>query len=215
MQPIELQNNEQRTVLLLNPASAEYRFVQKSGSSLTVHLFCLDDRDADISIYVDQAEEGCTTEIYGLAVTCGSQHNSCHTVVRHLCNNGVSRQLFKYILAGTSNAEFNGELIIVKDAQGNDAQQSNRNLLLSDKAKITTKPQLQIYADDVKASHGASTGQLDQSSVFYMQQRGISRQSAVKLLVSAFAEEVATTISDAEQQDNIRAAIEERLNRLI
>ena len=212
---IEIGKGERREVLLLNPSSAEYSFVQGQGSVLCVHVFCLDDRDAEVKIEVEQQGDDCTTRIYGLAVNRGSQQNALRTAVKHRGNGGVSRQLIKFILADQSRGDFEGELEIVKDVKGNDAQQGNRNLLLSDKAKMRTQPQLLIYADDVKASHGASTGQLDQSSVFYMQQRGISKESAMQLLIGAFAEEVAQTIEDEKKRKEIEAKIGDRLKELV
>ena len=109
---------------------------------------------------------------------------------------GSSNQLIKFVLDDNSRGRFIGDLKIAPDAQQTEAHQTNRNLLLSDTAEMRTQPQLEIYADDVKATHGASTGQLDESALFYMQQRGIDKQKARQLLVNAFMKDVIEAISD-------------------
>jgi Fe-S cluster assembly protein SufD len=106
-------------------------------------------------------------------------------------------------LDDASKASFKGELKILPDSQRVEAYQTNRNILLSRQAEMTTEPQLEIYADDVKASHGATTGQLDESALFYMQQRCVSRDSARKLLLCAFFEDVIRTLSDEKLQEEI------------
>ena len=101
-----------------------------------------------------------------------------------------------------------GDLKIAQDAQQTEAHQTNRNLLLSETAEMRTQPQLEIYADDVKATHGASTGQLDESALFYMQQRGIDKQKARQLLVNAFMKDVLNTISDEALREQLLNAID-------
>src|SRR5882762_5234255 len=108
-----------------------------------------------------------------------------------------SREFYKGVLDGAARAVFNGKLIVHADAQGTDAQQSNRNLLLSDRAEVDTKPQLEIYADDVKCSHGATVGQLDAEQIGYLRSRGLDEASARALLTFAFAEDVALRVSCA------------------
>jgi Fe-S cluster assembly protein SufD len=107
------------------------------------------------------------------------------------------------VLAGSSKASFKGELRILPDAQLVEAYQTNRNILRSRQAEMITEPQLEIYADDVKASHGATTGQLDESAIFYMQQRGISRDTAYRLLLGAFFDDVLSTIPDESQREKL------------
>jgi Fe-S cluster assembly protein SufD len=110
-----------------------------------------------------------------------------------------------------ANASFRGELKIQPDAQQTEAYQTNRNILLSRQAEMLTEPQLEIYADDVKASHGATTGQLDESALFYMQQRCLDRETASKLLLQAFFDEVVSTISDESLKENITQQIQDIL----
>ena len=159
--------------------------------------------EAKNNIVVEQVGEGCSTEIYALAFLHGDESVTAETHVTHAVGGGTSNQLVKFVLADNSRGSFIGDLKIAPDAQQTEAHQTNRNLLLSDTAEMRTRPQLEIYADDVKATHGASTGQLDESALFYMQQRGIDKQKARQLLVNAFMKEVVETISDEKIKANI------------
>jgi Fe-S cluster assembly protein SufD len=115
------------------------------------------------------------------------------------------------VLDDNSRGRFIGDLKIAPDAQQTEAHQTNRNLLLSETAEMRTQPQLEIYADGVKATHGASTGQLDESALFYMQQRGIDKQKARQLLVNAFMKEVVETISDEKVKSDVLSFFEEEV----
>jgi Fe-S cluster assembly protein SufD len=117
----------------------------------------------------------------------------------------------KFVLDDKSKGTFKGELIIQPDAQQTEAYQTNRNILLSPQAEMLIEPQLEIYADDVKASHGATTGQLDESALFYMQQRCIDRETASKLLLQAFFDEVVSTLPNEEYREQILQQIQEIL----
>ena len=141
-------------------------------------------------ITIEQQGEGCVTEIYALAWLQGTDRVTTETKVTHAVGGGRSEQLVKYVLDGQSKGRFVGELKIAPDAQEVEAHQTNRNILLSEEAEMRTQPQLEIYADDVKATHGASTGQLDESALFYMQQRGIDPGCARQLLIGAFMKEI-------------------------
>ena len=129
-------------------------------------------------------------EIYALAYLKGDEKVTTETHVTHAVGGGKSEQLIKFVLDDNARGRFIGDLKIAPDAQQTEAHQTNRNLLLSEAAEMRTQPQLEIYADDVQATHGASTGQLDESALFYMQQRGIDKQKARQLLVGAFMREV-------------------------
>ena len=153
--------------------------------------------NAPFSITVNQLEEGCTTEIYALEHLRGEESVTAETHVTHAVGGGTSNQLIKFVLDDNARGRFIGDLKIAPDAQQTEAHQTNRNLLLSETAEMRTQPQLEIYADDVKATHGASTGQLDESALFYMQQRGIDKQKARQLLVGAFMKEVLDKIPHA------------------
>src|SRR2546426_723979 len=134
--------------------------------------------------------EGCDVVLNGLYMADGRQHVDHHTCIDHAKPRGVSREFYKGVLDGAARAVFNGKVIVRPDAQKTDAHQSNRNLLLSEGAEVDTKPQLEIYADDVKCSHGATVGQLDENQIFYLRSRGVDGEAARHLLVHAFAEEM-------------------------
>lgn len=200
----------------LNQPSAEWHFVQKAGSRLRIHVLNLYSAlgyEAPAEpvlnrIFVEQQGEGCTTEIYGLACLRGAEQVSTATHVHHNVGGGESRQLIKFVLDDNAKGEFFGELKIAPDAQKTEAHQTNRNLLLSDTAVMRTRPQLEIYADDVKATHGASTGQLDESALFYMQQRCLDEQTARRMLIGAFMKDVLETVSNETQREQLVQAID-------
>ena len=164
---------------------------QEADSHVKIHVI-----NAPFSITVNQLGEGCQTEIYGLEHLRGEDDVTAETHITHSVGGGRSKQLIKFVLDDNARGRFIGDLKIAQDAQQTEAHQTNRNLLLSETAEMRTQPQLEIYADDVKATHGASTGQLDESALFYMQQRGIDKQKARQLLVNAFMKDVIEAISD-------------------
>lgn len=202
---------ETREFVLYNEPQADYHFVQEEGSTLRVHVVCLSKiatcEQWQSSIIVDQNATNCRTELYGMGLLHDTQHAQVHTCVNHHIGGGYSSQLFKFVLDDQSKGSFKGELKIMPDAQQTEAYQTNRNILLSHQAEMLTEPQLEIYADDVKASHGATTGQLDESALFYMQQRCIDRDTATKLLLCAFFDEVLKTLSDEKLQEDLLAEI--------
>jgi Fe-S cluster assembly protein SufD len=139
---------------------------------------------------VVQAAEGGECEIGGLAMIAGSQLADTHTTIDHTKPNGVSRQQHKCIVGGSARAVFNGRIVVRPGAQLTNSAQSSRNLLLSDRARVDTKPQLEIFADDVKCAHGATVGQLEADEVFYLKSRGLSDAAARSLLTYAFGAEI-------------------------
>lgn len=182
------------------------RFIQEAGSSLKIHV--INFTSATNTVVVEQAGESCHTEIYGLGYLHGEEQVTMETHVNHAVGGGESNQLIKFVLADMSKGRFVGDLKISPDAQKTEAHQTNRNLLLSESAEMRTQPQLEIYADDVKATHGASTGQLDESALFYMQQRGIGKEKARQLLVGAFMKDVLNTISDDSLRERLMNTID-------
>ena len=186
--------------------SVNLHVVQEAGSRLKIHL--INFSSAANNITVEQTGEGCETEIYALAYVRGEEQVTTETHVKHAVGGGKSNQLIKFVLDDRARGRFVGDLKIVPDAQKTEAHQTNRNLLLSDEAEMRTQPQLEIYADDVQATHGASTGQLDESALFYMQQRGISKQKARQLLVNAFMKEVIDSIEDSAVRDQLLNTID-------
>lgn len=188
--------------------SVNLHIIQEEGSHVKIHL--LNFSSAENNVQVEQVGEGCETEIYALAYLHGEEKVTTETHVKHAVGGGASNQLIKFVLDDVSRGRFIGDLKIAQDAQKTEAHQTNRNLLLSETAEMRTQPQLEIYADDVKATHGASTGQLDETALFYMQQRGISKQKARQLLVGAFMREIVDTISDERMRELVDERITER-----
>lgn len=143
-----------------------------------------------------------------------TQHIDNYTEVHHEVAHCTSSELYKGIVTDKATSVFNGKIQVYQDAQKTAAYQSNRNILLSDTANIYTKPQLEIYADDVKCSHGATTGQLNEDALFYMQARGIAKADARKLLIKAFLAEVIEPISNAELRGYLSDLIHDKLERI-
>jgi len=149
--------------------------------------------------------------INGLYMPRGSQHMDNHMRVRHSAPNCDSRQFYKGVLDDTSRGVFAGRIVVDQVAQLTDAKQSNRNLLLSDKAQTNAMPQLEIYADDVKCTHGATTGAIEPSHLFYLKARGISEDVAMSMLVYAFAAEVLERMTVAPLRDQLESLLIQRL----
>ena len=141
----------------------------------------------------------------GLYMVDGEQHVDHQTRIEHLAPNCFSREVYKGILAGASHGVFNGKVYVHHEAQKTDGKQTNANLLLSERARVDTKPQLEIFADDVKCTHGATVGRLDEMALFYLRTRGIAGALAQRLLTHAFAADVLDTIEVAEVRDGLEA----------
>ena len=163
----------------------------------------------NIDVLMDH--EGAECAVDGLYMVEGSQHTDTHSVIDHRQPHCTSRQLYKGILDGKSRAVFNGKVFVRHGAQQTDAQQTNKNLLLSSEAQIDTKPQLEIYADDVKCTHGAAVGQLAADELFYLESRGINPSLARNMLTYGFAEEVIERIKIESIKRELDEAV---LNRL-
>ncbi len=155
--------------------------------------------------------EGAEATLNGLYLGTGSQHIDNHTVIDHAKPHCPSHELYKGILAGKSKGVFNGKIMVRKDAQKTDAKQTNKNLILSDDASVDTKPQLEIYANDVKCTHGATIGQLDEEAVFYLRSRGLDVDKAKDILIYAFASDVIDRIKVEPLRDLLHQMIHDRL----
>ncbi|MBO5074635.1 MAG: SufD family Fe-S cluster assembly protein [Bacteroidales bacterium] len=169
----------------------------------------------DVKLDVHLVGEGAEANIYG-AYVCGGDENvkiavDMHHDVPH-CN---SRQLFKGIAGGRSRVDFYGKIIVAQDAQRTEAYQENHNILLSDEAKVDTKPQLEIYADDVKCSHGATIGRLNEEEQFYMRSRGISLEDAKVLQMISFIAPVLENIQDEAQRETFAAEMEDTIREIV
>jgi Fe-S cluster assembly protein SufD len=157
--------------------------------------------------------EGAHAALDGVYVADGEQLVDNHTSIDHALPHCTSHELYKGILAGKARAVFNGRILVRPDAQKTDAKQTNRALLLSDDAQVNSNPQLEIFADDVKCTHGAAVGQLDEDAIFYLQARGLTREAARDLLLHAFAGEVLGEISSTELRARLEAMLFARLDR--
>lgn len=150
--------------------------------------------------------------LYGLTLADGTMLVDHHTAVEHRVPHCTSNQLYKAILDGRATGVFNGKICVYPDAQKTSAYQANRNIVLSRRATIDAKPQLEIYANDVRCTHGCTVGRLDDEAMFYLRSRGLSKAEAEALLLTAFAEEVTTTIPISPVRDDINATIEHLLH---
>ena len=169
----------------------------------------------DIRLDLRLSGEGAEANVYG-AYVCGGEEKvkisvDMHHDVPH-CN---SCQLFKGIAGGTSKVDFYGKIIVAKDAQRTEAYQENHNILLSDGAKVDTKPQLEIYADDVKCSHGATIGRLNEEEQFYMRSRGISLEDAKVLQMISFIAPVLENIEDETEREAVASKFEDAIRNIV
>ena len=185
-----------------------------AGQKIDMVLLVMPGISCDIRLDVTLAGEGAEANVYG-AYVCGEDEKvkiavDMHHAMPH-CN---SRQLFKGIAGGVSNVDFYGKIIVAQDAQRTEAYQENHNILLSDGAKVDTKPQLEIYADDVKCSHGATIGRLNEEEQFYMRSRGISLEDARVLQMISFIAPVLENIPDESQRESIASEFEAQIRRI-
>jgi Fe-S cluster assembly protein SufD len=156
------------------------------------------------NIYTVLGGDGCGATLNGLYMVDGEQHVDHQTRIEHARPNCFSREVYKGVLDGASHGVFNGKVYVHPVAQKTDGKQTNNNLLLSDRARVDTKPQLEIFADDVKCTHGATVGRIDETALFYMKSRGVSRETARRLLTYAFAADVLEQI----EVDAVREGLE-------
>ncbi len=193
---IRLLDNAACDFYLLQTAQAKARQIggmwvrQSANSRFSVRTITLGGQLVRNELKVTLSGEGAHTDCIGLFIGKGRQHIDNHTTIRHSAPNCTSREVYKGILDDRARGVFHGRVMVDQDAQQTFAEQENANLLLSRDAEIDTKPQLEIYADDVKCSHGATVGELDAKQIFYLQSRGLDKQSARTLLTYAFAAEV-------------------------
>jgi Fe-S cluster assembly protein SufD len=162
------------------------------------------------NIYTELRGEGCGATLNGLYLGDGEQHIDHQTRIEHVEPNCYSRELYKGILDGSAHGVFNGKVYVHPAAQKTDGKQTNNTLLLSEKAQIDTKPQLEIFADDVKCTHGATVGRLDETALFYLKSRGIAGRTARQLLTYAFAADVLESIEQTEVREGLEAATRRR-----
>jgi Fe-S cluster assembly protein SufD len=181
------------------------------ASNVNVHSFALGAKISRNNIRTKLAGEGLECILNGLYLTRGEQLADHHMIVEHAQPHCASHEYFNGILDDKSKGVFHGRILVREIAQKTDAKQTNKNLLLSDDATADTKPQLEIYADDVKCTHGATIGQLNQESIFYLRSRGMSRDTARQMLIHAFAGEIIERIKSVPAREIIDKLVWERL----
>jgi Fe-S cluster assembly protein SufD len=184
---------------------------QERSSSVTTHSIATGGAIAREEVMSLLDGEGAEATLNGLYVVTGHQHADNQTTLDHAKPHCSSREVYKGVLDGESSAVFNGKIIVRKDAQKTDSKQSNKNLLLSEKAIIDTKPALEIYADDVRCTHGATIGQIDPEAIFYLRSRGIGREEARDILTYAFANDVLEGIKYEPLRERLRERLSARL----
>ena len=185
------------------------------GTNVSSHSILLGGGLVRNNVHPVLAGEGAECLINGLFVGAGRQHLDNYMLVEHAQPQCSSRQFYNGILDDRARGVFHGRIVVHKDAQKTDAKQTNRNLLLSDDARIDTKPQLEIYADDVKCTHGATIGQIDEAQLFYLRARGIAEADARNLLLYAFAAECLDRMRDSAAREFAEKLIRERLQELV
>jgi len=187
-----------------------YYFNQEAQSVLNANYFTLNTGTTRNNIYMRLNGSHAENHLSGLYLTDKNQHVDNFTFIHHAVPDCQSNELFKGVMDDSSTGAFTGRILVSPDAQRTNAYQSNNNLLLTETAKMNTRPQLEIYADDVKCSHGATVGQLDDNALFYLRARGISKDEALILLMYAFAYEVIEKINVPALKEQIRELVEKR-----
>ncbi len=190
------------------------KIVAMRGSQIEICIIVMPGVDIELPLYLDLAGEGAHVSLSGAYICGGNEKVTFRTDVRHRAGGCVSNQLFNGIASGTAHAGFYGRIVVAPGAQKTEAFQSNHNILVSQTAKVDTKPQLEIYADDVKCSHGATIGSLNPDEQFYMRSRGISEREAKVLQMISFIAPVLSHISDESRREEIAAEVEENIRAI-
>ena len=187
----------------------------QSGQRMDMVLLMFPGVSCDIRLDVRLTGEGAEANVYGAYVCGGDEKVKIAVDMHHDMPHCNSRQLFKGIAGGVSKVDFYGKIIVAQDAQRTEAYQENHNILLTDGAKVDTKPQLEIYADDVKCSHGATIGRLNEEEQFYMRSRGISLEDAKVLQMISFVAPVLENIPDETQREALAAQLEGAIRNIV
>lgn len=190
-------------------------YVVGAGESLDLTFAVLPGESKDLTVRVFLTGEGASVRLRGLYLCPADEQVRFHIEVHHRAPGCTSDQLFKGIVGGSARSAFDGRIIVAPDAQQTEAYQANHNLLLSADAKAETKPQLEIYADDVKCSHGATIGQLNEEEQFYMRSRGIPASEAKVLQMISFVSEVIAQIPDAAEREDLAARAEAAIRQMV
>ena len=185
---------------------------QAKNSNFTINTFTLNGGIVRNNLHINVNGENCESHLNGAYLLKNKQHVDNHSIVDHKVPNCESFELYKGVIDDNATGVFNGKVFVRQDAQKINAFQSNGNVLLSDSATINSKPELEIYADDVKCSHGSTTGQLDEEAVFYLRARGLSEKSARQLMVSAFIGEVLEKVENEQVLEFIHGILKDRFD---
>ena len=191
------------------------RIQQGRNANVSSHSILLGGALVRNNVHPVLAGQGGECLINGLFIGTGKQHLDNYMLVEHASPHCASRQFYNGILDDSAHGVFHGRIIVHKDAQKTDAKQTNRNLLLSDTAQIDTKPQLEIYADDVKCTHGATIGQIEETALFYLRSRGIDELSARRLLLMAFASECLDRMAEGPARTHVENLINQHLFQIV
>ena len=204
-----------------SPMTIPQHIVVERDACVDMVLLVLPGVSCDVKLDVRLAGEGAEANIYGAYVCGGEEKVKISVDMHHDLPHCNSRQLFKGIAGGTSRVDFYGKIIVAQDAQRTEAYQENHNILLSDGAKVDTKPQLEIYADDVKCSHGATIGRLNEEEQFYMRSRGITLEDAKVLQMISFIAPVLEQLPEADREavagqmeDAIREIVKREMSQI-
>ena len=202
--------NEHSTNLTI--ASEEIN--QGKDSNVTLHTYTLNGGLVRNNVYANVNGQNSESNLYGIYLLNEKQHVDNHTTIDHQVAHCLSNELYKGVLSDQSTGVFNGKVFVRKDAQKINAFQSNANVLLSDLASMNSKPELEIYADDVKCSHGSTTGQIDEEAVFYLRARGISEKNAKLLMIDAFIGEVIEKNTNERVKEKIYTLLQQKQDKL-
>ena len=184
------------------------RIYQQKDSTFALQTLTANTHFTRNEIEVFSQEEGTHTQLYGAFIGRENNHIDNHTYVHHVAPNCTSDENYKGVLSDKATGVFNGKVKVYQDAQKINAYQSNKNILLSDQATINAKPELEIYADDVKCSHGSTTGQLDQQALFFLRARGISKTKATDMLIKGFMNEIVGAVKSSHIQEALNTLLD-------
>lgn len=185
--------------------------MQKAGSQLTATNVFLAGKLARNGVRVELAEADSACSLHGLYLATGHDHVDNHTLIDHRARRTTSRESYQGVVDDRGKAVFDGRIVVRPNAQGTDARQTNRNLVLADGAVVHAKPHLEIFANDVKCSHGATTGRLDQEALFYLRSRGIGQTEATRMLIRAFLLDELNAVEHARLREELQALLEQRV----
>lgn len=181
-------------------------------ASCNITSFDLAGADATYAVSLD--DRGGDAELNILQLTTAKDHSVANVTIKHMASDCTSRSLGKCVASGESVGEFHGMVYVAKDAQRTSSEQNSRNIQLSTSARVIAEPQLEIYADDVKCTHGATVGQMNDEAIFYMMQRGLSRDLAQKLHLEGFVGDIVNRCSISSLTDELKVLIEQRLHQI-